>query len=73
MNDAVQFAIAILSNIPVLIQGGSDVVEVANFGLETLKKMKDENRGPTDQEWAQVNEIIARSRSIVHGGTPTSS
>jgi len=59
---AVEFAINLLSELPVLLNAGMDVLEVVNRGREQLAVMKAENRGPTDAEWAELNGRIANLR-----------
>lgn len=60
---ALSFAIELLTSLPSLISAGIDVTDLISNANRSLKTMKDEDRGPSDEEWASLNDIIAELRA----------
>lgn len=60
---AIAFAMNILSELPALIGAGIDVVDLITKGNDALKKMQVENRAPSDEEWAELNQMIEDLRA----------
>lgn len=55
---AIAFAIQAFTVLPDLISAGVDVVALVNKASDDLKKMQEEDRDPTDTEWAALNKTI---------------
>ncbi len=60
---ALAFAIEALNTLPGLISAGIDVIDLINKTSDDLKKMQDENRDPTDDEWAALNKAVEDLRA----------
>lgn len=60
---ALLFAMQVLNSLPSLIEAGVDVYDIINSTNENLKKMMDEDRDPTDEEWETLNELIESLRA----------
>lgn len=60
---ALAFAIQAFNVIPGLVAAGMDIYEFVSKASDDLKKMQDENRDPTDQEWADLNKVIEDLRA----------
>lgn len=61
---ALAFAIQAFNVIPGLVAAGMDIYEFVSKASDDLKKMQDENRDPTDQEWAELNTVIENLRAM---------
>lgn len=66
MSQALMFAMQLLAQVPALIEGGHDVARLIEDGNAALKKMQEENRGPTPAEWAALNSQIDELRAKLH-------
>ncbi len=62
MPTALAFAMQMLGQLPALISAGIDVYDLVVKTNDSLKKMQDENRDPTDAEWDALNDAIAELR-----------
>lgn len=68
MNPAIlTYALQLLGVLPSLIEAGASVVDLVQNGKAKIQQMQDENRGPTDEEWAALNDSIAKKRADLHG------
>jgi hypothetical protein len=65
MENVISFISVIQGWVPFVV----DVVGVKDdisWGLETVKKMVAENRGPTDEEWDEVNRRTDALQAKLH-------
>ena len=58
MNEVFDFADKALSLVPLAIQTGASVVALIEQQRTALAAMRNENRGPTDAEWSNLNATI---------------
>lgn len=56
--NAVQYALTVLSGIQTLVAAGSAVAQIVSDAGLALQTMQDQNRDPTPEEWANINERI---------------
>jgi hypothetical protein len=63
---AISYALQLLTELPGLIQAGTDVMGALTKGREKLTQFQAEKRDPTPQEWAELNEQISALRSELH-------
>ncbi len=57
------YALEVLNALPGLISAGVDVYDFINTTNDNIKKMQDENRDPTDQEWSDLNQLVEALRA----------
>ena len=60
------FAAALMEWLPMLISGGRGAIALFEFGASAIDKMKDENRDPTPEEWATLNQMTDDLRNLLH-------
>lgn len=65
---AMLMAIQILQALPALIKAGVDITALVEDQAAKLKKMDEEQRDPTAEEWDDMNRIIDGLRGHLHGG-----
>ena len=63
---AIGYAIQLLTQLPVLIMAGQEVVGLITKGTEALKDMQATGRDPTDAEWKELNDSIAALGQRLH-------
>lgn len=61
------FALAFLAQLPGLIAAGIDITASVAAHRAALEKMKSENRDPTPDEWAQLNERLNNDTRRLQG------
>lgn len=66
MGTAFAFAMTLLDIVPSIVKGVTGAVEAFGAGHEVVKKLVDEDRDPTDEEWAKLNSDIAALRTELH-------
>lgn len=62
------YALEVLSVLPLLIQAGINIGEFIASQIAKLKAMREESRVPTDEEWEALNSYIESLRKQLHGG-----
>lgn len=68
------FASTLLTKIPNLLQTGADIAGVISLvqnGVSSISAMQQKGRGPTQQEWDQLNGAIDQLESKVYGEQTT--
>jgi hypothetical protein len=72
--EILDFALAFMQAAPALIEAGANVQSLFQGTSDSLKKMQEEGRGPNQDEWDAMNNMIASLRSELHapdaGGVP---
>jgi len=63
---ALMFATLFLEWLPVARRGVEEAWTLLNWGAEKVKVMAEENRDPTDAEWAELNAMTDRLRTMLH-------
>lgn len=58
MTEALGFALAALKALPGLIAAGADALAMIRHAKAAVAQMEAEARGPSDGEWAALNELI---------------
>jgi hypothetical protein len=61
------FSITFLRQLPELMAAGIDVYGSINAHRQALEKMKAENRDPTPDEWATLNERLNNDTRRLQG------
>jgi hypothetical protein len=64
--EIIEFTLTLLQAAPALIEAGADVKALFTFTGNSLKKMQAENRGPNEEEWNAMNNMLAALRSEFH-------
>ena len=63
---ALLFALQVLESLPALIAAGQSVVGLVQQSSEAVRRMVDEKRDPTTEEWDELNAITAALRGQLH-------
>lgn len=63
---AIGYAIQLLTQLPVLIMAGQEVIGLINKGTQALEDMQATGRDPTDAEWKELNDSIAALGQRLH-------
>ncbi len=63
---ALLYAIQVLTQIPALVSTGQSVVGLVNQSSAALQSMVAEKRNPTDAEWDALNATTASLRKQLH-------
>lgn len=58
MNAVFDFALAALKALPSLISAGQDALALVSHARAQIAQMQAEGRGPTDTEWAALDDTI---------------
>lgn len=58
MNTVLDFALAAMKSLPGLISVGGDVLAMVQHSRAAVALMQAEGRGPTDAEWAALDDTI---------------
>lgn len=66
MGGALAFALTVLDIVPDIVRGVSGAIEAFNAGSKIVKELVEEDRDPTDEEWAKLNADIAALRTELH-------
>lgn len=59
---ALEYAVQLLGALPKLLQAGKDVTGL----IRNAQAMRDEDRAPTDAEWAELNARIHSLQGRLH-------
>ena len=62
-----QFGMQMFLQVPALIEAGRDVGGILKATGEKIVVMIQEKRPPNEQEWAEMNDMIAALRAELHG------
>lgn len=68
---ALAYMLQLLTALPQLVQAGVEITGLVTKARGALQSMSDENRGPTAQEWADLDAEIKRLRGDLHAGEDT--
>ena len=68
MEQTLLYAMQILNILPAMLQAGQDVLTLVNQGKERLQAMQNENRDPSDADWAELNDQIYALQIKLHEG-----
>ncbi len=63
---AIGYAIQLLTQLPVLIMAGQEVLGLITKGADALKDMQLTGRDPTDAEWQELNDSIEALGQRLH-------
>ncbi len=63
---AIELALFVLQALPALLEAGAQVKDLLQSTSDALTKMQAEGRGPTDEEWEAVNDVITALREEFH-------
>jgi hypothetical protein len=63
---AISYALQLLTELPALIQAGTDVMDTLTKGREKLTQFQTEKREPRPDEWAALNAHIGALRGELH-------
>lgn len=63
---AIGYAIQLLTQLPVLIMAGQEVVGLITKGTKALEDMQATGRDPSDEEWKELNDSIAALGQRLH-------
>ncbi|MCR4299331.1 MAG: hypothetical protein NUV75_11400 [Gallionella sp.] len=66
MPNALIYATQILAILPQLIAAGKNITDLVTTGNATLERMKNENREPTPEEWAELSGRIRALQAELH-------
>lgn len=66
MGGALEFAAKVLSFLPAALSGVTSAIDVMNQGKALVESFVTEKRGPTDAEWAVLNEAVIADRTKLH-------
>jgi hypothetical protein len=66
MGKALEYAARLLSELPVLIQAGSNVLDIIQHGNAKIQQFISEKRDPTDLEWEELNNSMDVKRQELH-------
>ena len=61
-----ELAFKVISYANAAAKAGKDIVEFTGTAREVFQKMRDEGRGPTAEETAYVDNMIAELRAELH-------
>lgn len=57
MNTALSYAMMLLDLLPKLVDAGISITSIAAKGRAAMQSMVDEDRNPTEEEWAEVTKL----------------
>lgn len=60
------YVLQLLAVLPQLISSGRDVIGLVQHATETARRMHDEKRDPTPQEWDELNARIGALQTELH-------
>lgn len=60
-NSVAEFAIKLVSNLPQIASAGMSIFQQVQQGVAALTKMRDENRGPTNEEYEMLRQQNANA------------
>jgi hypothetical protein len=66
MENALKYAMLLLDLAPAFTAGLTSVVAKFDEGRKAVKKMVEEKRDPTEEEWDLLNEATAMLRDSLH-------
>lgn len=66
MTEVLKFALTFLDVLPILINRGAEAVAAVERTREQIRRMADEGRDPTDEEWDALNELTQGKRESLH-------
>jgi hypothetical protein len=69
METTLAFAVQLLSALPGLMAAGVEVTEMIERFTGKVADMKENGREPTEEEWKELNDEIARLRGDLHSDT----
>jgi gas vesicle protein len=63
---ALLYATQLLGILPGLLDAGKDVADLIKSGNAALKRMQEDNRDPTKEEWDELNAEIRKLQEELH-------
>jgi len=63
---AIGYAIQLLTQLPMLIMAGQEVIGLITKGTQALEDMQATGRDPSDAEWKELNDSIAALGQRLH-------
>lgn len=64
--NSLAFATAILELLPLVITGSTRAITAMTRGRDALRAQQREGRGPSEEEWAELNDMIAELANVIH-------
>lgn len=69
MESALKFAMMVMDLVPLVVKGVTGAAEAFQAGRDAVKLMVDEDRDPTDEEWAALNADLDEMQRKLHSDT----
>lgn len=63
---AVAFVLTVLDVVPDIVKGVGGAIEAFTAGHAVVKKLVEEDRDPTPEEWDRLNSDVAALRDQLH-------